>query len=190
MPYDLPTLRDAWSRQPFALRCFYGHKTRPDGQLTDAVFSQFYPCEFTIDGQRYRWAEQWMMAGKARVFGDETALKKILTASGPGACKKLGRQVRGFDDNTWRAARFEIVTLGNIAKFGQDPRLRDYLLATGEAILVEASPRDRIWGIGLAASDPDAEDPARWRGQNLLGFALTRARAVLRGELPPPASPF
>lgn len=187
MILDLQALRAAWPTQRFELRFFYGHRARPDGRLSDAVFSQFYPCDFTLDGQRYRWAEQWMMAGKARLFGDEAALKAILAAGSPAACKQLGRQVRGFDEDTWRAARFEIVTRGNLEKFDQDPRLRDYLLGTGEAILVEASPGDRVWGIGLSASHPDARDPSRWRGLNLLGFALTRARAVLRGELPPPA---
>lgn len=182
LPLDLDALRAAARRQSFEYLLFYGHKARADGALSDAVFSQFWPCDFTVDGQRYRWAEQWMMAGKARVFNDPEALAKILAAESPAACKKLGRQVRRFDEGTWRRVRFELVTRGNVEKFGQDPRLRAYLLDTGDTILVEASPGDRVWGIGLAASHPAARDPARWQGLNLLGFALTRSRAILRGE--------
>jgi len=75
---------------------------------------------------------------------------------------------------------FEIVVAGSVAKFGHDPGLREFLLATGDRVLVEASPRDRVWGIGLGASSERAEDPRQWRGLNLLGFALMRARAALR----------
>jgi hypothetical protein len=184
---DLTALRAAVrAGRRFRYRLFYGHTARKDGQLSDAVFSQFWPCSFTIDGVTYRWAEQWMMAGKARLFGDAEALRGILAAPEPLACKRLGRTVRGFDEARWSAARFDLVTAGNVAKFGQDPALRDYLLASGEDVLVEASPTDRIWGIGLPAGRPEALDPERWRGQNLLGFALMRARAILRGELPAP----
>jgi predicted NAD-dependent protein-ADP-ribosyltransferase YbiA (DUF1768 family) len=128
-------------------RFFWGHTAKP-GQLTDAVFSQFWPCEFTVDGVRYRWAEQWMMAGKARLFGDHGAL--------------------------------ELVVQGNLHKFGQDAALKAHLLSTGDDVLVEASPTDRIWGIGMAASNPDAKNPSKWRGQNLLGKALMEVRARLR----------
>jgi hypothetical protein len=172
------------SGQGFEYRYFWGHTARADGALTDAVFSQWWPSGFEVDGQRYATAEQFMMAGKARTFGDREALARILEQPDPAACKALGRAVRPFDPAVWSAARFEVVTRGNVAKFGQDPALRDHLLGTGDAILVEASPRDRIWGIGLGVNDPRAADPLTWRGQNLLGFALVRARAILRGELP------
>jgi ribA/ribD-fused uncharacterized protein len=125
-----------------------------------------------------------MMATKARLFGDDEALARILATGDPGRAKALGRQVRGFDEAAWQAVRFDAVTRGNVAKFGQSEPLRRYLLATRDAFLVEASPVDRIWGIGFAADHEDARAPARWRGLNLLGFALMRARAILRGELP------
>jgi len=169
----------------FEYRYFWGHSARADGALSDAVFSQWWPCRFEIDGHRHDSAEQLMMAGKARLFGDHQALARILAEPDPAACKALGRAVRGFDDAIWSAARFDLVTRGNAAKFGQDAALRDHLLATGDAVLVEAAPRDRIWGIGLARDDPRAADPTTWRGQNLLGFALMRARAILRRELDP-----
>lgn len=180
-PTSLPALLEALQQGPVGLRLFYGHAAPKDGRLSDAVFSQFWPCDFVVDGRRYRWAEQWMMAEKARTFGDQEALARILEAPSPFACKKLGRTVRGFTEAGWKAVRFEVVVRGNREKFGQDPTLRDYLLATGDAVLVEAAPGDRIWGIGYGAQAPEARDPTRWRGLNLLGFALTRVRDELRG---------
>ncbi len=153
------------------------------------MFSQWWPCLFEEDGLRFASAEMYMMAGKARLFGDDETLAEILAAADPATCKALGRRVRGFDQTRWKQARFDLVTRGNAAKFGQDDALRDYLLATGDDILVEASPRDRIWGIGLGRDNERARDPRTWQGGNLLGFALVRARAVLRGELPLPPNP-
>ena len=88
----------------------------------------------------------------------------------------------GFDQASWEAKRYDIVVSGSLAKFGQHDDLRAFLLGTGERVLVEASPVDRVWGIGLAADDPRADDPARWRGANLLGFALMAARDTLRAS--------
>src|SRR5262249_17540741 len=96
--------------------------------------------------------------------------------------KALGRNVRNFVATEWDAHCFEIVTRGNIAKFGQNKALRAYLIDTGEKVLVEASPVDRIWGVGLSADDPRVQDPARWLGTNLLCFALMKARQILREE--------
>jgi ribA/ribD-fused uncharacterized protein len=103
----------------------------------------------------------------------------VLAAQSPRAAKAAGRQVRDFDEDAWAAARFGLVVDGNLAKFGQDDRLRRYLAETGERVLVEASPRDRIWGIGLSAADKDARCPSRWRGLNMLGFALLNVRDLL-----------
>ena len=121
-----------------------------------------------------------MMAEKARLFRDEEALARILIAPTPADAKAVGREVRGYNDAAWEAARFPAVVRGNVAKFGQSEELRAFLLGTGERILVEASPRDRVWGIGMGASNPDARDPSRWRGRNLLGFALMAAREQLQ----------
>ena len=123
-----------------------------------------------------------MMAAKARLFGDRAALARILEAPGPAEAKKIGREVRGYEDARWSAARFDAVVEANVAKFSQAAPLGDFLLSTGERILVEASPRDAIWGIGMAASDAHASDPRRWRGQNLLGFALVEVRERLRAS--------
>nr|WP_153037014.1 NADAR family protein [Amycolatopsis sp. YIM 10] len=158
---------------------FWGH-TPGEAPVGKWCLSQWWPAEFTVDGVRYRSAEQFMMAEKARLFGDPEAERLILAAETPAEAKKLGRGVRDFDQDTWVARRFDIVVRGNEAKFGQDGRLREFLLSTGDQVLVEAAPRDVIWGIGLGASNPRAADPAAWRGRNLLGFALMAVRDALR----------
>ena len=119
------------------------------------------------------------MAAKARLFGDHDAVPRIQAARTPAEAKSLGRLVRGFDEQAWAARRFDLVVEGNVAKFGQDAALRGFLLATAQRVLVEASPRDRIWGIGLGAANERATDPGQWRGLNLLGFALMEARDQL-----------
>jgi ribA/ribD-fused uncharacterized protein len=144
--------------------------------------SQWYPSEFTVGGVRYVCAEQFMMAEKARLFGDEATRKKILGTRSPRDHKALGRKVTPFDEKRWTAACREIVYQGNVAKFEQSPDLLELLLATGDKTLVEASPSDCIWGIGLAADDGRAMDRSAWRGTNWLGEALMRVRADLRAR--------
>lgn len=158
---------------------FWGHTPRLGGGPGKHFLSQWYEAPFTVDGVAYPTAEHWMMAEKARLFGDDAALARVLAAPSPGAAKAVGREVRGFDGERWDAARWEIVVRGNVAKFGQNPALGEFLANTGDRVLVEASPVDRIWGIGLAEDDPAAQDPERWRGLNLLGYALMEARARL-----------
>ncbi|MCQ8189358.1 NADAR family protein [Streptomyces rugosispiralis] len=158
---------------------FWGHRPRPDGSVGSGCFSQWWPSPFTVDGVTYATAEHWMMAGKARLFDDAEAERRALEAAHPKQAKDAGRAVRGFDEETWRRHRFGLVVEGSVHKFGHHPELRGYLLGTGSRVLVEASPVDRVWGIGLAADDERAADPARWRGLNLLGFALMEARQRL-----------
>lgn len=168
--------RVAAGESGFRYLLFWGHAAdRPNAQL-----SQWYPSPFTVEGVAYPTAEHWMMAEKARLFGDARTRDAILAARSPGAAKKLGREVQGFDEATWGTHRFGIVVAGSIHKFGHSAALREALLRTGDQVLVEASPTDRVWGIGLAQDHPDARDPARWRGENLLGFALMDARDELR----------
>ena len=163
----------------FDYLCFWGHSVTP-GKIGKTCLSQWYPAPFEVEGQRYATAEHWMMAGKARLFGDEAIHAKIVASDDPAKVKALGRKIAGFDETQWRAHRYEIVVAGNHAKFEQNPDLREFLLATGEKVIVEASPVDAIWGIGLAADDPNATQPEQWRGLNLLGFALMEARSRLR----------
>ena len=157
---------------------FWGHTPSKDGSITKSCFSQWWDGHpFSIDGVGYRTAEHYMMARKADLFGDRAMRDRILAARSPGEAKKLGRSIEAFDEATWLKGRWDIVVAGNVAKFGQHEGLKRYLAETGNKVLVEASPADRIWGIGLAANDPAAEQPAAWLGLNLLGFALMEARA-------------
>ncbi|SDP16907.1 hypothetical protein SAMN04487981_117160 [Streptomyces sp. cf386] len=160
---------------------FWGHRPLPDGRVGASCLSQWWPSPFTVDGVSYATAEHWMMAEKARLFGDAEAERRVLDAGHPSVAKKAGRLVRGFDDGVWERERFRIVVEGSVHKFGADAGLRGFLVGTGDRVLVEASPVDRVWGIGLAAGDEGAGDPQRWRGPNLLGFALMEARERLRG---------
>ncbi|MFD7440677.1 NADAR family protein [Streptomyces sp. NPDC059909] len=161
---------------------FWGHTPRRDGAVGASCLSQWWPSPFTVDGVEYATAEHWMMAGKARLFGDEDAERKAVAATSPALAKKTGRLVLGFNDGIWERERFGIVVEGSVHKFAQHADLREFLLSTGDRVLVEASPRDRVWGIGLTADDERAHDPAQWRGLNLLGFALMEARERLRAE--------
>lgn len=144
-----------------------------------APFSQWYACEFVAEGLRFNCAEQYMMWGKARLFGDEEVAKEIMEAKHPREHKALGRKVKGYDEQKWREHRERIVKDGNRAKFTQNAELLALLEGTVGTELVEASPYDKIWGIGLAESDPRAHDPAKWKGQNLLGKVLTELREEL-----------
>jgi ribA/ribD-fused uncharacterized protein len=158
---------------------FWSHQPARDGRVSAACLSQWYIAPFTIDGDMYVTAEHYMMARKARLFGDDEALARILSAEHPAEAKAIGRGVRGFDGDTWEKHRFEIVVAGSVAKFRANPDMGAFLRGTGERVLVEASPLDRIWGIGLGAADERAASPAEWLGENLLGFALMEARAHL-----------
>lgn len=158
---------------------FWGHQ-KPASGVSKSCFSQWYHSPFEVDGKQFNTAEHYMMYHKAMLFKDTQIAQKVLAASNPGAAKELGRQVKGFDQQTWLADRFEIVVQGSLAKFGSNSELKSFLLGTGERVLVEASPVDKIWGIGLAEDNPDCSNPNLWKGDNLLGFALMEARERLR----------
>lgn len=160
---------------------FWGHRPRQDGRVGANCLSQWWPAAFSVAGVEYATAEHWMMAAKARLFEDPEAEHRAITAPNPALAKKAGRLVRGFDEAVWQRERFGIVVEGSVHKFAAHPDLREFLLATGNRVLVEASPVDRVWGIGLAGDDEAAQDPERWQGPNLLGFALMAARERLRG---------
>lgn len=162
---------------------FWGHKEKkPSREVTKLCLSQWYSSPFTENGVRYATAEHYMMARKAALFNDLDNQEKIIAASNPGAAKKLGREIRNFDQENWNAHKFDIVVQGSYLKFSQDEALKEFLLSTGNRVLVEASPVDRIWGIGLEENKPEANNPFQWRGENRLGFALMVARERLRAE--------
>lgn len=161
---------------------FWGHRKRKDGQINQSCFSQWWEADFEVDGITYQTAEHWMMAGKAKLFDDDEIFQKIIECESPAEAKKLGRKVRNFDNEKWLENRYEIVKKGNFYKFAQNEELKEFLLNTGERILVEASPVDPIWGIGLAQDAKGIENPETWKGLNLLGFALMEVRDELSEE--------
>jgi hypothetical protein len=162
---------------------FYGHTPKADGTIGAFCLSQWWIAPFEVDGITYKTAEHWMMAEKARLFKDEETLKAILALESPAEAKAAGRLIRRFDPAEWDAHKFDIVVEGNLHKFRQNEVLGGFLVGTGSRVLVEASPADAVWGIGMGADHSDAKEPDRWKGENLLGYALMEVRDKL-GEKP------
>ena len=169
--------------RPHPLLLFWGHRASPDGGIAKSCLSNWWPAPFRLDGHDWPTVEHYMMHAKATLFGDAERAAAIRAAPSPKAAKALGRKVRPYGDLSWAAHRYDAVRRACVAKFDQDRELRAFLLGTAPKILVEASPHDRVWGIGLRESAPEAHDPTRWRGANLLGFALVDAREELAAAL-------
>jgi ribA/ribD-fused uncharacterized protein len=177
---DLAQLRQRCSNgEQFRYLFFWGHQPAKDGKITSSCLSQWFAASFEIANVYYPTAEHWMMASKARLFGDDETLQQILAATDPKTAKALGRQVKDFDEAIWKENCCRLVTEGNLAKFSQNEALCAFLVGTEDHVLVEASPYDRIWGIGLKATDEKAKHPATWEGQNMLGFSLMDVRATV-----------
>ena len=182
MKYDIEKIKEIVRSKPdTAIIYFWGHTPNPK-KMTAACLSQWYDCYFEVDGQSYHTTEQFMMASKARLFGDDEVFNEIMMAHHPHDYRKLGRKVRGFDPELWDAKKRDIVVEGNKAKFSQNPELFAFLDSTGDSILVEGSPYDGIWGVKLGTDDPQIDNPNAWRGENLLGFALMETRDILREQ--------
>lgn len=167
----------------FEYLLFYGHKPATDGSVTSACLSQWFPAEFEIDGIKYPTAEHYMMAEKARLFDDQDMLQKILECRTPKEAKAYGRKVQNFDTEKWQEHCSAIVVQANLAKFSANQALGSWLIETASKVLVEASMWDKIWGIGMVATAPGAHDPMRWKGRNLLGFALMETRDLLAAKV-------
>lgn len=165
--------------QRFKYLCFWGHTPKQKDAVDKSCLSQWFPARFEVDGVQYKTAEHYMMAQKAKLFDDDEIFEKILHVDHPNEAKMLGRKIQKYQESVWLEHRFDIVVKGNIAKFSQHSDLKKFLLDTQERILVEASPVDKIWGIGLAVDDEKAEKPLQWKGLNLLGFALMEVRKQL-----------
>lgn len=138
--------------------------------------SQWHPSPFEIDGITYNCAEHYMMAEKARLFGDEARLKMIMSAVDPSDQKRYGKMVVPFEKEKWNDVARDVVYRGSYAKYTQNPDLKKQLLNTAGTTLVEASPKDNIWGIGLSKDDPRSRDRSTWLGTNWLGETLTKVR--------------
>lgn len=159
------------------LVAFWSNKDKDTGYL-----SQWYYSPFVDEmGYYYTCCEQYMMFQKAVLFHDVETAKKIMETEDPKKIKALGREVKNFDSAVWDDAKFDIVVKANHKKFTQNEELRERLLGTGDKILVEASPYDKIWGVGLRANDERILDERNW-GQNLLGKALMGVRERIRSE--------
>ena len=150
----------------------------------NGCFCNWYPAEFDYAGRHYLHSEQFMMYQKVMMFGQTALGDEIMRTADPEQCKILGREFfDGFDAALWKRTRFVVVKRGIRAKFSQNPSMMETLLATGNAILAECSPRDKDWGILLSTSDPEVQDITKWRGENLLGQVLMEVREELREEI-------
>lgn len=149
----------------------------------DSIFSNWHePANFIISGNKFRNSEAAFMFYKALYFSDNNIANQILASTqNPKRMKELGRLVKDFrEDSDWACARVEIMYEVCLHKFMQNEKMKQTLLATNFLLLVEASPYDKLWGIGLAPDDPAAGDMMKWRGTNLLGVVLMRVRETIR----------
>lgn len=157
------------------IRCFHN----PDEE--NGYLSNWYLSEFKIDSIKLSSMEQYMMYKKAIVFDDTEIAKEILETTDVSRIKALGRQVSNYNDTHWNGVRQIIIYKGLLEKFSQNEDLKKRLLNTGNDILAECAVQDKIWGIGLSMKDVNRWDMEKWRGENLLGFALMMVREELRG---------
>ncbi|GED15008.1 NADAR family protein [Aneurinibacillus migulanus] len=176
---DIQTLLGESQKRKLKYLFFWGHTPKSEEIVDKACFSQWYPAPFEEDRVVYATAEHYMMAKKAELFGDEAIRTQILKHAHPNKAKMLGRSIQAFDDAIWNSSKYDIVKQGNLLKFTQHSELKSFLLNTGNRVLVEASPYDKVWGIGMAQDHPHAEHPEFWKGENLLGFALMAVREHL-----------
>ena len=180
MKYNIKQLIDNKAENKFIF--FWGHRASADGNIAKTCFSQWWESPFAESGILYKTAEHYMMAKKAELFKDTEIQHQIIAATTPAEVKKLGRLVKNYDDEIWLANRYAIVLQGNYLKFSQNKELKNLIINTGHRIIVEASPVDMIWGIGMAADNPEIYFPEKWKGLNLLGFALMEVRDLLSVE--------
>lgn len=142
----------------------------------NGYLSNWHMSDFICDGVKFSSMEQYMMYKKAEIFGDSEIAERILSTDNPGKIKSLGRSVQNYNETVWNGVRQIVVYEGLYAKFSQDENLKAQLIATGADILAECAVSDNIWGIGLSMTDEDRFDMSKWKGQNLLGFALMEVR--------------
>ena len=177
--YNIEEVQNLYrSGEPLEFLFFSGHQKNLNGNITKSCLSQWYQCVFEMNNIKYSCSEQYMMAEKARLFEDEEALENILNACHPNQMKLIGKKVRNFNEDIWNKEKVNIVKIGNIAKFSQNPKLKKFLIGTNSKILVKTNEYDSIWGIGLSKDNENIKDPMKWNGQNLLGFILMNIRDI------------
>lgn len=145
----------------------------------NGYLSNWYLSKFTIDNVTFSSMEQYMMYRKAVCFHDESVAAQILATEDVAEIKALGRVVSNYDECLWNGIRQIVVYEGLLAKFSQNNELKEKIKVTGNVVLAECAVKDRIWGIGLSMKDPDRFDKTKWKGQNLLGYALMMVRESL-----------
>lgn len=150
--------------------------------LAPSPFSQWHRAGFTVDGVHFKTAEHYMMYKKAMLFGDALKAEEILKIEHPKDVKQKGREISGFIKEEWEANCKRFVYEGNYAKFTQNKAILPVLMGTGDTELVEASPFDNIWGIGLKEEDAKKLPKEQWKGTNWLGEILTELRENLKKE--------
>ena len=147
------------------------------------MYSQWFESPFEAEGQKFNCTEQYMMYKKAMLFGDEEVANAVMRTRNPKEQKALGRQVRNFDSAVWNQHAIDIVSEGNYQKFKQNPSLSQILLGEhANKEIVEASPLDKVWGIGLHFNDEACDDKSKWQGTNWLGISIMNARERLVEE--------
>lgn len=160
---------------------FWGGKPSKETRTVGKeCLSQWYMADFYVGHVKYCCMEQYMMSKKALLFGDSDVNEKIMKSFNQREIKSLGRKIKGFDEEIWSLFKRPIILTGNFYKFSQIDNIRKYLLSTGDDMLIEASPYDSIWGIGMGAEEASQCGIDKWRGQNLLGFALMEVRDELK----------
>ncbi|XP_071119325.1 E3 ubiquitin-protein ligase RBBP6-like [Haliotis cracherodii] len=164
---NIPNIDSFADRQSEKYELFFGWRS---------PFSQHHPVKFTVDNKVFNCAEQYYMYRKAALFKDKAIEEKIMNSSDPKEQKRLGKQIQNFNFDTWMQHSMEVVKTGNMAKFSQNPNLKEKLFATSPRLMVEASPYDATWGIALHKNDPRAWDERTWKGKNLLGRIITKVR--------------
>lgn len=155
---------------------FWGHKPAKGGEITESCLSQWWKCNFMENGILFCCAEQYMMYKKALLFEDYEYAQMVLASKEPKEIKEYGRLIRNFNEEKWNLNKQMIVIEGNILKFSQNLDLKEYLQNTATKILVEASPYDKIWGIGMKKGTEGILNPYNWKGENLLGFSIMEVR--------------
>ena len=178
MRYNTESLIDIYKEENFCF--FWGHAPSKDGRITESCLSQWWLCSFMENQIIFCCAEQYMMYKKALLFVDFEYAQKIINCKEPKKIKEYGRLVRNFDERKWDEEKYNIVLKGNILKFSQNEELNNYLISTNNKILVEASPYDNVWGVGMRRNAKGILEPTNWKGQNLLGFVLMETRERLR----------
>jgi ribA/ribD-fused uncharacterized protein len=179
LPEDIIALKKRSNTEEFEYLYFWRAVSDPGGRIGVGCFSQWWPAPFSIGEQEFPTAEHFMMHSKAVLFEDMERADEILNTESCEEVKRIGGEVENFDEQLWTEHRFAVVLRGNLAKFSQNQPLKEYIMSTTEKIIVEASPVDPVWGIGLSEEEARKTPPSEWKGLNLLGFALMRTRSLL-----------